>query len=132
MIHELKILPVYFEAVLSGDKPFEIRDNSDRGFQKGDTVTLIECVNGSITTATGRKVTREITYVTNYGQTHEMVVIGLKEQIDNHSIIDFIEWCSSYNGDGSALAETYREIVADIGRKARLLLAEINNKGGAA
>ena len=129
MHHELKILPVYFQAHIDGNKPFEIRDNSDRGFQKGDTVTLVECVDGSITTATGRKVTREITYVTNYGQTHEMVVIGLREQIDNHSIIDFIEWCSSYNGDGSALAETYREIVADMGRKARLLLAEINNKG---
>lgn len=40
MKHELKTLPVYFEAVLNGDKTFEIRDNSDRGFQKGDTVPL--------------------------------------------------------------------------------------------
>ena len=83
MHHNLKILPVYFQAHIDGDKPFEIRDNSDRGFQKGDTVTLIECMDGSITTATGRKVTRTITYVTNYCQTHDMVVIALQE-IPNH------------------------------------------------
>lgn len=78
MKHELKILPVYFEAVISGEKTFEIRDNSDRGFQKGDIVTLIECTNGSMMTATGRKVTREITYVTNYKQIDGMVVFGMK------------------------------------------------------
>lgn len=131
MHHELKILPVYFQANIDGDKPFEIRDNSDRGFQKGDTVTLIECVDGSITTATGRKVTREITYVTNYGQTHEMVVIGLKEPLDILEVIPFLESCASYNGDGSASAATYRDIVADIGRQARYLLDAINYKGGA-
>ena len=41
MNHELKTLPSYFEAVLSGDKTFEIRDNSDRGFQRGDIVDLV-------------------------------------------------------------------------------------------
>lgn len=34
--------------------------------------------------------------------------------------------------EGITLRYRYREIVADIGRSARLLLAEINNKGGAA
>lgn len=131
MHHELKILPVYFQAHIDGDKPFEILDNSDRGFQKGDTVTLIECVDGSITTATGRKVTREITYVTNYGQTHEMVVIGLKDPLDGPEITQFLKMCASYNGDGSASTETYREIVADIGRQARYILGEINCKDGA-
>ena len=42
MHHELKILPVYFQTALDGAKPFEIRDNSDRNFQQGDTVTLNE------------------------------------------------------------------------------------------
>lgn len=32
-IHELKILPEYFEAVVSGDKRFEIRKN-DRNYEK--------------------------------------------------------------------------------------------------
>lgn len=82
MKHELKILPAYFEAVLSGEKTFEIRNNSDRGFQKGDIVTLIECTNGSMITATGRQVTRQISYVTNYGQTDGMVVFGMKVSDD--------------------------------------------------
>ena len=41
MIHELKILPKYFEAVISGEKTFEIRKN-DRNFRKGDFLALNE------------------------------------------------------------------------------------------
>ena len=41
MIHELKILPEYFDAVLSGEKTFEIRKN-DRPFQKNDLLALNE------------------------------------------------------------------------------------------
>lgn len=41
MIHELKIWPQFFEAVKSGNKTFEIREN-DRGFQNGDRVILRE------------------------------------------------------------------------------------------
>lgn len=37
MVHYLKILNDYAEAVLLEDKKFEIREN-DRGFQKGDYV----------------------------------------------------------------------------------------------
>lgn len=39
MIHDLKLNHRYADAVLSGEKPFEIRLN-DRGFQKGDTVVF--------------------------------------------------------------------------------------------
>ena len=35
MIHELKTLPEYFEAVIKGKKLFEVR-KFDRPFQKGD------------------------------------------------------------------------------------------------
>lgn len=42
MIHELKIWPEYYERVADGTKTFEIRDNSDRGFQTGDIVRLLE------------------------------------------------------------------------------------------
>lgn len=42
MDHELKILPRFYEAVASGVKTFEFRDNGDRGFQCGDTVYLRE------------------------------------------------------------------------------------------
>ena len=40
-VHELKILPQYYEAVANGSKTFEVRKN-DRRFQKGDTVRLRE------------------------------------------------------------------------------------------
>ena len=77
--HELKIQPCYFNAILSGDKLFEIRRNNDRGFQKGDTVTLRECDLGLIHTLySGREINAEITYVTNYEQKPEFVVFGIK------------------------------------------------------
>jgi hypothetical protein len=47
MIHELKILPEYFNAVVSGEKTFEIRKN-DRPFHKGDLLALNE-FNGQYT-----------------------------------------------------------------------------------
>lgn len=37
MTHTLKILKQFADAVLSGEKTFEVREN-DRGFQKGDRV----------------------------------------------------------------------------------------------
>jgi len=40
-IHELKILPEYFDAVRCGDKRFEIRKN-DRNFHRGDILRLKE------------------------------------------------------------------------------------------
>lgn len=48
MIHELKILPEYFDAVIKGEKTFEIRVN-DRNFKKGDYLALNEYYNGKYT-----------------------------------------------------------------------------------
>lgn len=39
--HTLKTWPSFFEAIWRGDKTFEVRID-DRGFQRGDTVTLAE------------------------------------------------------------------------------------------
>lgn len=75
MRHELKILPVYLKAVLSGDKTFEIRHNDDRGFQKGDEVLLCEYNSGHFT---GPKILVEITYVTAFKQAEGYVVFGFK------------------------------------------------------
>lgn len=41
MIHELKIHPEYFKAVVLGDKTFEIRKN-DRNYSVGDLLVLKE------------------------------------------------------------------------------------------
>lgn len=40
-IHELKILPEFYDAVCCGDKRFEIRKN-DRNFHTGDILRLKE------------------------------------------------------------------------------------------
>lgn len=37
--HELKTLPVYWDAIARGEKTFEVR-RDDRGFQKGDVLKL--------------------------------------------------------------------------------------------
>lgn len=58
-LHELKIYPKYFDAVLNGSKPFEIRKN-DRNFQVGDNVFLREWDNIKYS---GRTIFAEITYV---------------------------------------------------------------------
>ena len=76
MHHELKILPRYFQPVLGGAKPFEIRDNSDRNFQEGDTVTLNEWDGERFT---GRNAKRLITFVTDYAQQPGFVVFGMDE-----------------------------------------------------
>jgi hypothetical protein len=74
--HELKLLPCYYEAsIIEGDKLFEIRDNTDRGFQKGDTVVFNEVFSPS-GGYTGRFATVIITYVTNYRQKPGYVVFG--------------------------------------------------------
>ena len=41
MLHELKTLPISFEAVVNGEKTFEFRKN-DRGFCVGDKLLLRE------------------------------------------------------------------------------------------
>ncbi len=59
--HELKLDEQFFDAVLSGEKPFEVRKN-DRGFQKGDKILFTEYKNGAYC---WRMATCEITYVLN-------------------------------------------------------------------
>ena len=83
--HELKILPCYFNEVVSGNKTFEIRDNSDRGFQKGDIVKLREFDPSFIMQKigsggyTGNELLIEITYVTNAYQKDNYIVFGFKK-----------------------------------------------------
>lgn len=77
MTHELKILECYANAKLAGDKLFEIRDNRDRGFQKGDIVIYAVVDNlGEPMYHLLNDKEYEITYVTNYGQKDGWVVFG--------------------------------------------------------
>ncbi|WP_196607129.1 ASCH/PUA domain-containing protein [Pectinatus frisingensis] len=74
MIHKLKILPEYFEQVVTGNKSFEIRRN-DRNFQIGDRLYLQELDGEKFT---GRLTVRTITYITDYAQKENYVVMGIK------------------------------------------------------
>ncbi|WP_270346603.1 ASCH/PUA domain-containing protein [Enterococcus thailandicus] len=83
MIHELKILPEFFEAVTSGRKQFEIRKN-DRDYKVGDQLVLREIDyvhNENISDElfyTGDSYKAEITYITDYAQKDGYVVLGIR------------------------------------------------------
>jgi len=61
MIHELKIYPQYFRAVLERRKTFEVRKN-DRHFEVGDSVCLRE-YDPFTDKYTGRMWYGDITYI---------------------------------------------------------------------
>lgn len=71
----LKIQPQYFEEVRNGNKSFEIRKN-DRDFKVGDTLYLQE-YNPLAQEYTGEVVKREITYITNYAQQENYIVMAI-------------------------------------------------------
>lgn len=72
-VHELKVWPQYFRAVLDGSKTFEFRKD-DRGFEVGDTLILKEFEPGrndytvvppiiEQSRYTGRSIKKKITYI---------------------------------------------------------------------
>lgn len=75
-VHRLKIWPPFFDAIQTGEKSFEIREN-DRGFQQGDYLVLEEWrpphldperspqVQAMMPDSryTGRKLTKRVSYV---------------------------------------------------------------------
>lgn len=74
-VHELKILPEYFEQVFAGEKTFEIRKD-DREYQTGDLLHLKEFdVDGY----TGKSVLVRVTYITTFKQEPGYVVMAIKE-----------------------------------------------------
>lgn len=75
--HVLKILPEYFEDVVTGKKTFELRKN-DRGFALGDILTLKEFSGDKYT---GREVNKLVTYILaggKYGLEDGYVILGIK------------------------------------------------------
>jgi len=75
-IHELKIKDIYYDAVLSGKKTFEIRIN-DRGYQAGDKV-ILRCVNDIGMDKIGMdRIYADIGYVSHYRQKDDWCVFSL-------------------------------------------------------
>lgn len=80
MLHKLKIQKAFADAKINGDKMFEIRNNYDRGFQKGDFVqySAVDECNLYVPHEISKRI-YEITYVTNYEQKEHYVVYGERE-----------------------------------------------------
>ena len=68
--HELKIMPEYFNAVVSGVKKFELR-RCDRDYKVKDILVLKEWRNGKFT---GRKTRVIIAYILKHAELY-----GLKD-----------------------------------------------------
>ena len=84
-VHNLKILNDFAEAVLMGDKTFEIRKN-DRGYQKGDYIKF-QAIDEKGTP--NRHFINDklylITFVMNgWGIKNGYVVLGIKEREGSH------------------------------------------------
>lgn len=79
MIHKIKLQEEFADAVLSGDKCFEVRYN-DRGYQKGDYVKF-KVMDGNFEVLHPlNERTFEITYVINgWGLKDDYVVFGIRE-----------------------------------------------------
>lgn len=64
MVHELKCWPLYFDAICTGIKSFEMRSEADRTFDRGDVLWLREWqpgVKGGH--YTGRALLADVIYV---------------------------------------------------------------------
>lgn len=81
--HKLKLDIAFCDAVLSGEKSFEIRKN-DRGYQKGDHIKFVPVERGEyIMYPCEHDISKkeyEITYVlSNLGIEEGYVVLAIKE-----------------------------------------------------
>lgn len=81
--HELKTWPAFYEALLSGHKTFEVRED-DRGFAVGDVLVLQEfdpeLVARSHPGYTGREMRALVTYLMpggRFGIDPRFVVMGI-------------------------------------------------------
>lgn len=86
MVHTLKVLESFADAILRGDKNFEVRNN-DRGFQRGDIIKFIVLYNSDRCEMIDHplmKASFEITYVlSGWGLEKDYVVLGIKKKVDD-------------------------------------------------
>lgn len=86
MYHDLKTWPEFYDALLAGTKPFELRKN-DRGFEVGDELVLKEW-DPKTEQYSGRQTIRTVTYVlehrpgagcaATFGLHEDYVIMGLE------------------------------------------------------
>lgn len=78
-IHELKILPRFYNDIINKEKNFEIRRN-DRDFKVGDILILREFVSGEYT---GRECRKQIQYILKgdgtYGLNPLYCILSIKD-----------------------------------------------------
>lgn len=104
-VHELKILPKYFNSVVSGEKTFELRKD-DRGFEVGDILILkefnpnkkYETIEGDESHFSGRKILKEINYILkdeteSMGLSKDYAILGIKPIDEDVEL----EWKSNMN-----------------------------------
>jgi len=78
MIHELKTWKNFFDAILDGRKPFDVRKN-DRDFKVGDIIIFREW-NTIKVDYTGRECKRRVTYILfGFGLMPDCVALGLEK-----------------------------------------------------
>lgn len=119
MKHELKIKPEYFAAVFFGEKTFEIRNNTDRNFQVGDTL-LLKAWDGEFN---GDFVEKVVSYITDFEQKPGYVVLGLVNDRE-HELLE------KFHRTGVAIerAISSGSVLADHPLKSRLELLASHHK----
>lgn len=114
--HELKIDQEYFKAVKDGRKKFEIRKN-DRDYHVGDLLVLRE-YNPNCRSYTDESIKVEITYLTDYAQRNDHVVLGIEviqegeelTEIKKVVIPKFVSEWLGINKLSSDLIQLYEEV----------------------
>lgn len=103
--HNLKLSVEFCDAVLRGEKTFEVRKN-DRGFQMGDLIRFVPTDGTSYRSSDGTVIehakheisghTYKITYILNgWGIKNGYVVLGIKEIKCNNCV--FYHTCYKRN-----------------------------------
>jgi len=105
--HNLKTWPEFYQAVIRGEKTFEVRLN-DRGYEVGDTLTLQE-FDPAKQEYTGNEIVKQVPYILREPYAKDgHVIMSLKEV----SSCDNCRW-----DNGSPHRTVYRECVEGDNRK---------------
>lgn len=80
MIHDLKIKPVHFRAVVLNNKKAELRIN-DRGYKVGDVLLLREYTQGGYTGNLEYRTITDVTDVSGYTNTPNLVMLSMERGI---------------------------------------------------